>query len=122
MWASAVGATCPSAPCYGLHSYRRTHDGESGEIIITAIESFISCTSTRKQRMSLRVLKMSISLDGSIAPPDGSTDWVAAGDSDVGLNWVVETVGNADAPLFGAATYELGATHWLVASVRLPSR
>jgi riboflavin biosynthesis pyrimidine reductase len=31
--------------------------------------------------MASLVLKMSASLDGYVAPPDGSTDWVAAGRS-----------------------------------------
>jgi hypothetical protein len=29
--------------------------------------------------MASLVLKMSVSLDGYVAPPDGSTDWAAAG-------------------------------------------
>jgi dihydrofolate reductase len=66
--------------------------------------------------MATVVLKMSVSLDGYVAPPDGSTDWVAAGDSDDGsddgLDWVVETVSNASAHLIGAATYSGWATYW----------
>jgi len=34
------------------------------------------------QRMASVILKMSVSLDGYVAPSDGSTDWVAAGRSD----------------------------------------
>jgi dihydrofolate reductase len=70
--------------------------------------------------MATLVLKMSISLDGYVAPPDGSTDWVAAGDtddgSDDGLDWVVETVSSAGAHLIGAATYSGWATYWPGAS------
>ena len=50
------------------------------------------------------VLKMSVSLDGYVAPVDGSTDWIAAGGSKDGLIWTVETVSNASAHLMGAAT------------------
>jgi dihydrofolate reductase len=62
--------------------------------------------------MALVVLKMSVSLDGYVAPIDGSTDWVAAGRSDDALNWTVETVSNAGAHLIGAATYAGWADYW----------
>jgi hypothetical protein len=55
--------------------------------------------------MASLVLKMSVSLDGYIAPTDGSTDWVAAGRSDDGASWNVETLSFANAHLVGAATY-----------------
>jgi len=48
--------------------------------------------------MASLVLKMSVSLDGYIAPADGSTDWIAAGGSADGLSWTVETVSNATGP------------------------
>jgi hypothetical protein len=41
--------------------------------------------------MAPMVLKMSVSLDGYVAPIDGSTDWIAAGGSDDALSWTVET-------------------------------
>jgi hypothetical protein len=44
--------------------------------------------------MASLVLKMSVSLDGYVAPVDGSTDWVAAGGSEDGLSWTVDTVSN----------------------------
>jgi dihydrofolate reductase len=62
--------------------------------------------------MASLVLKMSVSLDGYVAPLDGSTDWVAAGRSDDALKWSVETVSNAGAHLVGAATYAGWATYW----------
>jgi hypothetical protein len=52
--------------------------------------------------MASLVLKMSASLDGYVAPIDGSTDWVAAGRSDDGARWTVETLSNAGAHLMGA--------------------
>jgi dihydrofolate reductase len=66
--------------------------------------------------MASLVLKMSVSLDGFIAPPDGSADWIAAGGSDDGLRWTVETVSNARAHLIGAATYTAWAGYWPTAA------
>jgi dihydrofolate reductase len=66
--------------------------------------------------MASLVLKMSVSLDGYVAPMDGSTDWVTAGRSDDSLRWTVETVGNAGAHLIGAATYAGWAGYWPGAS------
>jgi dihydrofolate reductase len=66
--------------------------------------------------MASLVLKMSASLDGYVAPIDGSTDWAAAGRSADGLSWTVETVSNACAHLIGAATYAGWAGLWPSAS------
>jgi len=66
--------------------------------------------------MAALVLKMSVSLDGYVAPTDGSADWIAAGSSDDGLSWTVETVSNASAHLIGAATYAAWASYWPSAS------
>ena len=60
--------------------------------------------------MASLVLKMSVSLDGFVAPPDGSTDWIAAGRSDDGARWTLETLSNAAAHLVGATTYAGWAT------------
>jgi dihydrofolate reductase len=66
--------------------------------------------------MASLVLKMSVSLDGYAAPPDGSTDWVAAGRSADGAGWTVETLSGAAAHLVGAATYAAWAGFWPSAS------
>jgi dihydrofolate reductase len=66
--------------------------------------------------MASLVLKMSVSLDGYVAPADGSTGWIAAGGSDDALSWTVETVSNAGAHLAGAATYAAWASYWPSAS------
>ena len=66
--------------------------------------------------MASLVLKMSVSLDGYVAPMDGSPDWIAAGGSDDALSWTVETVSNAGAHLMGATTYAVMATYWPGAS------
>lgn len=62
--------------------------------------------------MASLVLKMSVSLDGYVAPTDGSTDWATAGRSEDGAAWTLETVSNADTHLIGAATYARWATFW----------
>ena len=62
--------------------------------------------------MTSLILKMSVSLDGYVAPPDGSTDWVAAGRSPDGASWTLETVSNASAHLMGATTYASWAGFW----------
>ena len=66
--------------------------------------------------MASLVLKMSVSLDGYVAPSDGSTDWIAAGRSEDSTGWVLETVAGAGAHLVGAATYAGWATYWPGAS------
>ena len=66
--------------------------------------------------MASLVLKMSVSLDGYVAPLDGSTDWIAAGRSDDSTSWVLEIVSNAGAHLIGAATYAAWAGYWPGAS------
>ena len=66
--------------------------------------------------MASLVLKMSLSLDGFVAPADGSSDWVAAGRSDDGARWTVDTLSNAGAHLIGATTYAAWAGYWPGAS------
>jgi len=66
--------------------------------------------------MASLVLKMSVSLDGYVAPIDGSTDWIAAGRSADGARWTAETLSNAGAHLVGAATYAVWAAYWPGAS------
>jgi len=62
--------------------------------------------------MASLVLKMSVSLDGYVAPTDGSTDRIAAGRSDDGARWTLETLSNAGAHLVGAATYAAWSGFW----------
>jgi dihydrofolate reductase len=76
------------------------------------LEQLGSSVLERKQHMRSLVLKMSLSLDGYVAPPDGSTDWVAAGRSPDGASWTLETVNNAGTHLMGAATYAGWAGFW----------
>ena len=54
--------------------------------------------------MASLVLKMSVSLDGYVAPIEGSTDWIAAGRSDLTIEPMSTTVfsGGAVAHVFAA--------------------
>ena len=80
------------------------------------LEQLGSSIPERKQRMASLILKMSVSLDGYVAPPDGSSDWATAGRSEDGAAWTLETVSNAGTHLIGAATYAHWATFWPGAS------
>ena len=62
--------------------------------------------------MGSLILKMSVSLDGYVAPPDGSSDWIAAGRSEDGARWTLDTVSKAGTHLIGAATYAAWAGYW----------
>ena len=66
--------------------------------------------------MPTLILKMSISLDGYVAPADGSSDWEAEGRSPDGAEWVLDTVSNAGVHLVGATTYASWADSWPDAS------
>jgi dihydrofolate reductase len=85
-------------------------------LCIIIAQQLVSSIPRGKQRMASLVLKMSVSLDGYVAPIDGSSDWVAAGRSDDSLRWTVETVSNAGAHLVGATTYAGWAGYWPGAS------
>jgi dihydrofolate reductase len=62
--------------------------------------------------MAALVLKMSVSLDGYIAPADGDGRWIGAGGSGDALSWTVDTISKASAHLMGSATYAAMAAHW----------
>ena len=66
--------------------------------------------------MTSLILKMSVSLDGYVAPAGGSSHWEAAGRSPDGAEWVLDTVSNAGAHLVGAVTYARWAGFWPGAS------
>ena len=72
--------------------------------------------------MASLVLKMSVSLDGYVAPADGNSDWAAAGRSDDGARWTLQTVSNAATHLIGAATYAIWAGFGRGPQGRSPSR
>jgi RibD C-terminal domain len=66
--------------------------------------------------MTELILKMSVSLDGYVAPPDGNSDWEAAGRAPDSAEWVLDTVRNAGVHLVGGVTYARWARFWPGAS------
>lgn len=57
------------------------------------------------------VLKMSMSLDGFVAGPDGSADWVFGADPEARA-WAVETIGNASLHIMGSRSFQAMAPYW----------
>lgn len=62
--------------------------------------------------MSTLVLKMSMSLDGFIAGPDGEMDWAMAARSDDSTAWVLRTLQEADVHLIGRGFHDGVAAFW----------
>ncbi|WP_394827985.1 dihydrofolate reductase family protein [Pendulispora albinea] len=58
------------------------------------------------------ILKMSISLDGFVAGPNGETDWMIRSMSDEGKAWIVEALGNVGLLAVGSRTFQAMATYW----------
>jgi hypothetical protein len=87
-----------------------------GLILDHRLEQRVSSMPERKHRMASLVLKMSVSLAGYVAPADGTSGWEAAGRSDDGARWTLETVSNAATHLIGATTYARWAGFWPGAS------
>jgi len=57
------------------------------------------------------ILKMSISIDGFVAGPNGELDWIFSGDEEAKA-WSVETVWNASLHIMGARSFRDMAPYW----------
>jgi dihydrofolate reductase len=57
------------------------------------------------------ILKMSISVDGFVAGPNGEIEWVFGGDPEA-IAWTVETVWNASLHIMGSRTFHDMAAYW----------
>ena len=57
------------------------------------------------------ILKMSMTLDGFIAGPNGEAEW-AFGDDQEAEDWVVQTVSNASLHIMGSRTFDAMAPYW----------
>jgi dihydrofolate reductase len=57
------------------------------------------------------ILKMSISIDGFVAAPDGGLKWVFDTDHEA-RSWTVETVWNASLHIMGSLTFQDMAAYW----------
>jgi dihydrofolate reductase len=58
------------------------------------------------------ILKMSISLDGFVAGPNGELDWIFKSRSDDGAAWTVDKIRQAGAHLMGRKTFHDMAAYW----------
>ena len=57
------------------------------------------------------ILKMSMSLDGFVAGPNGEADWVFGADQEAKA-WAVETVWNASLHIMGSRSFQAMAPYW----------
>jgi dihydrofolate reductase len=58
------------------------------------------------------ILKMSMSLDGYVAGPEGEMDWMMRTRSPEGIDWVEQTLWQAGAHLMGRRTYARMVSYW----------
>ncbi len=58
------------------------------------------------------ILKMSMSLDGFVAGPNGEIDWLFRTSSDDGKAWTVETLSRAGLHAMGSRTFRDMAAYW----------
>lgn len=57
------------------------------------------------------ILKMSISLDGFVADPNGGIKWIFSGDQEA-MAWTLESVWGAGLHIMGSRTFQDMASHW----------
>jgi dihydrofolate reductase len=62
--------------------------------------------------MTKLILKMSITLDGFVAGPNGEIDWIFKTGSEDGAAWTVEKIWQAGAHLMGRRTFGDMAAYW----------
>jgi dihydrofolate reductase len=58
------------------------------------------------------ILKMSISIDGFVASPDGGAQWIIDTRDDKAAQWVVQTIWDASLHIMGSRTFQGGAKYW----------
>jgi dihydrofolate reductase len=61
------------------------------------------------------ILKMSVSIDGFVAGPNGETQWMFGGDPEA-KDWSVETIWNASLHIMGSRTFRDMASYWPTAT------
>jgi uncharacterized protein YndB with AHSA1/START domain/dihydrofolate reductase len=105
--------------CRTVHSSiaaRDAHAASGAAAGLTAsyqrLDEWLASLTQRSSPVSTLVLKMSMSLDGYVAPPDGRTNWIFPSYTDDATAWTVETLRHASAHLMGAVTYRDMAAHW----------
>lgn len=65
------------------------------------------------------ILKMSISLDGFVAGPNGESDWMHRSRDEGGRSWVEETLCSAGLHVMGRRTYSDMAGYWPTSTMPL---
>ncbi len=58
------------------------------------------------------ILKMSVSIDGFVAGPNGEIDWIFPSMDEGTTRWLVETISRAGAHLMGSRTFADMAAYW----------
>jgi dihydrofolate reductase len=58
------------------------------------------------------ILKMSVSIDGFVAGPNGEADWIFRSMDEEGARWTVDTLWEAGLHLMGSRTYCDMAAWW----------
>lgn len=58
------------------------------------------------------ILKMSISIDGFVASPDGGAKWIFDTHDDEAAEWTVKTVWDASLHIMGSRTFQDMAAYW----------
>jgi len=58
------------------------------------------------------ILKMSISIDGFVASPDGGATWIFDTHDDKAAEWTVETIWDASLHIMGSRTFHDMAAYW----------
>jgi len=58
------------------------------------------------------VLKMSMTIDGFVAGPNGQLDWLFKSRSERGIAWVLDTVVNAGVHIMGSRTFNDMKAYW----------
>ena len=68
--------------------------------------------SRRGEAMRKVVLKMSVSVDGFVAGPNGEIDWMFRSRDPRGKEWVADTIGRAGVHIMGRRTYQDWVGFW----------
>jgi dihydrofolate reductase len=58
------------------------------------------------------ILKMSITIDGFVAGPNGEMDWLFENRDDAGTAWTVSTLWEAGVHITGSRTFHDMAAYW----------
>lgn len=58
------------------------------------------------------ILKMSVSIDGFVAGPNGEIDWIFKSTDDATADWIVDTLWQAGVHIMGSRTFHDMAAYW----------